>query len=77
MRALGRLWDQAPREAREVARQVGYVLGAELRAHGVDLGLAPGTRYRLRDQQSYRRPRIPSQSPDNYRIGPRASTGLA
>lgn len=41
MRTLGRLWDQAPREARDVARQVGYVLGAELRAHGVDFSFTP------------------------------------
>jgi beta-N-acetylhexosaminidase len=41
MRALGRLWDQAPSSARDVAHQVGYVLAAELRAHGVDFSFTP------------------------------------
>ena len=41
MAALGRLWDIAPAQAREAARQVGYVLAAELRACGVDYSFTP------------------------------------
>jgi beta-N-acetylhexosaminidase len=41
MAALGRLWDQNPEGARQAARQVGYVLAAELRARGVDYSFTP------------------------------------
>lgn len=41
MRALGRCWDVNPAEARRLAREVGFVLAAELQAHGVDLSFTP------------------------------------
>jgi beta-N-acetylhexosaminidase len=41
MRELGRLWDDNPPRARHVAQEVGFVLAAELRAHGIDLSFAP------------------------------------
>lgn len=41
MRALGRLWEKHPQQARLLARDAGYVLGAELRAVGVDFTFAP------------------------------------
>jgi beta-N-acetylhexosaminidase len=41
MRALGQAWDADRRRARELAHDVGFVLAAELRAHGVDLTFAP------------------------------------
>lgn len=41
MRALGRIHDAHPQRARTLAREVGYVMAAELRAHGVDLSFAP------------------------------------
>jgi beta-N-acetylhexosaminidase len=41
MRELGRLWDGGPQRARQLAHEVGFVLAAELRAHGVDLTFAP------------------------------------
>ena len=41
MRALGEIYDQHPHQARTLARETGYVLAAELRAHGVDLSFAP------------------------------------
>jgi beta-N-acetylhexosaminidase len=41
MRALGELWLKAPLEATNAATACGYVLGAELRACGVDLSFAP------------------------------------
>lgn len=41
MRELGRAWDANPQAARFLAHQVGLVLAAELRAHGVDFTFAP------------------------------------
>ena len=41
MRALGQEWDRNRAQARELARELGFVLAAELRAHGVDLTFAP------------------------------------
>ncbi len=41
MRTIGRLWDEHPQTAKRLARDAGYVLGAELRAVGVDFSFAP------------------------------------
>ena len=41
MRALGAVWDAHPMRAQHLARDAGYVLAAELRAHGVDLSFTP------------------------------------
>jgi beta-glucosidase-like glycosyl hydrolase len=41
MRTLGLEWDRSRQEARRLAHETGYVLAAELRAHGVDLSFAP------------------------------------
>lgn len=41
MRTLGDAWDRNHAEARQLAQDVGYILAAELRAHGVDLSFAP------------------------------------
>ncbi len=41
MRQLGAAWDLDATKARRLAQQVGYVLAAELRAHGVDLSMTP------------------------------------
>ncbi|HRA81923.1 MAG TPA: beta-N-acetylhexosaminidase, partial [Thauera sp.] len=41
MRSLGALWDQDHLAALEAAQATGFVLAAELRAHGVDLSFAP------------------------------------
>ena len=41
MRALGAIWDEHPQRARHLARDAGYVLAAELRAHGIDLSFTP------------------------------------
>jgi beta-N-acetylhexosaminidase len=41
MRALGNEWDRNPQQAKHLAHQAGFVLGAELRAHGVDLSFTP------------------------------------
>ena len=41
MRAIGETWDSHPQRARRLARDAGYVLGAELRSVGVDFSFAP------------------------------------
>lgn len=41
MRELGRAWDASPQHAAHLAQAAGFVLAAELRAHGVDLSFAP------------------------------------
>lgn len=41
MATLGRLWDKAPADALDAARQVGFVLASELRARGVDYSFTP------------------------------------
>jgi len=41
MRAIGEAWDSHPQRARRLARDAGYVIGAELRAVGVDFSFAP------------------------------------
>lgn len=41
MAALGRLWDSDAEGACSAARQVGYVLAAELRARGIDYSFTP------------------------------------
>jgi len=41
MAELGRSWDHGPQHARQLAQELGFVLASELRAHGVDLTLAP------------------------------------
>jgi beta-N-acetylhexosaminidase len=41
MRELGKIWDANPKKARYLAEQAGWVLAAELRAHGVDFSFTP------------------------------------
>ena len=41
MRAIGEVWDDHPQRARRLAREAGYVIGAELRAAGIDFTFAP------------------------------------
>jgi len=41
MRTLGKLWDRDRAAAKEAASSVGYIIAAELGAHGVDFSFAP------------------------------------
>jgi beta-N-acetylhexosaminidase len=41
MRELGKIWDHNPRRARQLAEEAGWVLAAELRAHGIDFSFTP------------------------------------
>src|SRR5581483_589691 len=41
MRELGRQWDRDRDAAKALARALGYIMGSELAAHGVDFSFAP------------------------------------
>ncbi len=41
MRELGRIWDTHPDHARDLARQIGYVIATELNACGIDFSFTP------------------------------------
>ena len=41
MRALGERWNRSPEDALRIAMSVGYVIGAELIAHGIDFSFTP------------------------------------
>ncbi len=64
MRSLGEYWMQAPLQAMRTASDVGYVLGAELRACDVDLSFTPvldldyGVSSVIGDRAFHRDPRV-------------------
>jgi beta-N-acetylhexosaminidase len=64
MGRLGALWEQDVLKASRVATAAGYVMAAELRAHGVDLTFAPvldldwGTSGVIGDRALHRDPRV-------------------
>ena len=41
MREFGKIWDENPKKAKELAEEAGWILAAELRAHGVDFSFTP------------------------------------
>jgi beta-N-acetylhexosaminidase len=41
MRELGKLWDENPKYAKQLAEEAGWILAAELRAHGIDFSFTP------------------------------------
>lgn len=41
MREFGKIWDSNPKIAKELATEAGWILAAELRAHGVDFSFTP------------------------------------
>ncbi len=41
MRTFGDIWNAHPQQAKHLARETGYVLASELRAHGIDFSFAP------------------------------------
>ncbi len=41
MREFGKIWDQNPKHAKALALDAGWILAAELRAHGVDFSFTP------------------------------------
>src|SRR5690606_10413286 len=67
MRLFGRIWDEDPARARELAGQAGFVLASELLAHGIDMTFAPvldldyGTSRVIGDRAFHARPRAVSE----------------
>jgi len=41
MREFGKIWDKNSKQAKELAKEAGWILAAELRAHGVDFSFTP------------------------------------
>ncbi|HWU82885.1 MAG TPA: beta-N-acetylhexosaminidase [Methylophilaceae bacterium] len=41
MREFGKIWDKHPKRARQLAEEAGWILAAELRAHGIDFSFTP------------------------------------
>ena len=41
MREFGKIWDKNTKKARELATEAGWILAAELRAHGIDFSFTP------------------------------------
>ncbi len=41
MREFGKIWDSHPKKAKELAEEAGWILAAELRAHGIDFSFTP------------------------------------
>ena len=41
MREFGKIWDRNPKQAKALATDAGWILAAELRAHGVDFSFTP------------------------------------
>ena len=41
MREFGKIWDKNPKRAKQLAEEAGWILAAELRAHGVDFSFTP------------------------------------
>ncbi|HSH73538.1 MAG TPA: beta-N-acetylhexosaminidase [Methylophilaceae bacterium] len=41
MREFGKIWDKSPKKAKQLAEEAGWILAAELRAHGIDFSFTP------------------------------------
>ncbi|MDD3354444.1 beta-N-acetylhexosaminidase [Zoogloea sp.] len=75
MRRLGEAWDGDPQRAGLLARQAGFVLAAELRAHGVDLSYTPvldldyGVSTVIGDRAFHRDPKVAAELARQLTIG--------
>lgn len=82
MRALGERWNTSPDEALRIATSVGYVIGWELIAHGVDFSFAPvldvdwGESGVIGDRAFHSRPEVIAKLADALIAG-LASAGMA
>lgn len=75
MRELGKIWDKNPARARKLAKQVGFVLAAELLVSGVDLCFAPvldidyGQSSVIGDRAFHRNPQVIADLAHNLMLG--------
>lgn len=75
MRELGKIWDKQPTRARHLAKQVGYVLAAELNACGVDFSFTPvldidhGQSCVIGDRAFHHNPNVISELAHNLMLG--------
>lgn len=82
MRRLGRLYDRDADEAREMASRIGWLIGAELRAIGIDLSFSPcldldwGLSSAIGDRAIHRKPEVVTELASRYIRGMNAA-GMA
>lgn len=78
MRDLGHIWDKQKLRARQLAKQVGFVLAAELQVSGVDLSFAPvldidyGQSSVIGDRAFHRDPQAISDLAHDFMLGLKA-----
>ncbi len=78
MQELGKIWDKHKARARQLARQVGFVLAAELQVSGVDLSFAPvldidyGQSSVIGDRAFHRNPQAISDLAHDFMLGLKA-----
>lgn len=79
MRDLGNIWDKQKLRARQLAKQIGFVLAAELQAGGVDLSFAPvldidyGQSSVIGDRAFHRNPQAISELAHDFMLGLKAA----
>lgn len=82
MRSIGRMHEQDPEAAGALARDMGWLIGAELRAVGIDLCFAPcvdldwGVSEIIGDRSFHRRPEVVTELAMRFSFGLR-SAGMA
>ena len=82
VRRIGQAYDAEPRAGLALAREMGWLMAAELRAHGVDLSFAPcvdldyGVSEVIGDRSFHARPAVVGELAVAYQSGMRAA-GMA
>jgi beta-N-acetylhexosaminidase len=82
VRRIGEVWEQNPREGLALARELGFLMAAELRAVGIDFSFAPcvdldyGVSEIIGDRAFHRRPQVVGELAVAYMHGMR-DAGMA